>query len=127
MPRAAQPAWYERKVNDGVDLKQPGLYEWRIESVGVYIGQYTRGRRPNREYALNVARLAACQPYRKAKPDGFRHIHRALADAVNRGLPITRTLLENQTSKELRNAREQVLIAERRIEATKGGLPVLND
>jgi len=37
---------YVYKVERGVDVRLPGLYEWHIEGVGSYIGKYKRIRRP---------------------------------------------------------------------------------
>jgi len=65
-------------------------------------------------------------PYRKSKPDGFRLIHHALADAIRKRRTVTLILLENQVSKVDRNHREQELIMERKAEAAAGGLRVLN-
>jgi hypothetical protein len=103
-----------------------GLYEWRIEGIGCYIGQYTHVRRPRREYGLNVGRLLSGRPYRTRKPDGFRPIHKALARAVRGGHRVTLLLLENQAAKIDRNRREGELIMDRRVQAAFGGLPVLN-
>ena len=124
--RVLHPEWYREIVVPGVDPAQPGLYEWRIDGVGTYIGQYTHASRPGREYGLNVGRLLANRPYRKAKPSGFRRVHQELAKAAAAGRMITLTLLENQIVKVDRNRRERELIAERRIEAERGGMPVLN-
>jgi hypothetical protein len=118
--------WYRLVIVPGVDPGAPGLYEWRIEGIGCYIGQYTRARRPQREYDLNVGRKLAGRPYRKGNPDGFRKIHAALADAAEAGRPVTLTLLENQSDKADCNRRECELIEERRSRAADGGLPVLN-
>jgi hypothetical protein len=133
VPRAiSEPKWYDEKMLAGIDHAQPGIYEWRIDGIGVYIGQYTNVTRPRRAYGVSVANRLAGRPYRKGNPSGFRAIHIALAKAVccNRIEPgkigITLTILENQIDKESRNRRERALIAERRREAQKGGLPVLN-
>ena len=83
--------WYIYVVNDGVNVDQPGLYEWAIEGVGTYIGKYKRIRRPTKEYARNVVRLLNNKPYRVGNPNGFRRIHRELnvhtANAVKSGSP----------------------------------------
>lgn len=120
------PGWYKEIVIVGVDPERPGIYEWRIEGVGVYIGQYGRARRPRSEYKNNVSNILSGRPYRKGKPDGFRAIHRELAEAVRRGYHVTLTLLENVADKSSRNRRERELIADRRKEEDEGGLPVLN-
>lgn len=118
--------WYDEIFVEGVDGALPGIYEWRIEGIGVYIGQYTRVSRPRRRYTRNVDNIRAARPYRLGKPDGFRGIHRRLAEGVIDGRRITLALIENVPDKVGRNRRERELIAQRRDEATKGGLPVLN-
>ena len=121
-----RPDWYREVVVGAATFDLPGLYEWRIDGVGCYIGQFTRARRPRREYGLNVARILTGRPYRKGKPDRFRLIHRQLADAVRENRAITLLLLENESDRIRRNQREQELIALRRVEAEVCGLPVLN-
>jgi hypothetical protein len=87
--------WYAFIHVEGVDPDRPGIYEWKIEGRGSYIGKYTVFRRRRRHYRLNVANLLAGRPYRKGNHDGFRRIHRELKDAHLRGLLITLVLLEN--------------------------------
>ena len=125
-PGVQHPDWYQEIVVIGVSSDMPGLYEWRIEGAGCYIGQYTHVLRPRREYGLNIGRILAEKPYRKGKPEGFRLIHRELAKAVQAGRSITLTLLENHVLKADRNRRERELIVERRSEAVVTGLRVLN-
>jgi hypothetical protein len=59
--------WHVEIHVAGVDQNRPGVYEWRIEGVGVYIGQYTRTSRPRREYGKNVSNILNGRPYRKGK------------------------------------------------------------
>jgi hypothetical protein len=125
-PQVLHPGWYREIEVSGVSSEESGLYEWIIEGVGCYIGQYTHADRPRREYGLNVARVLECRPYRKSKPHGFRTIHRELARAVTEGRGITLKLLENQPDKERRNCRERKLIAERRAAYASTNLRVLN-
>ena len=104
-------------VNDGVDITRPGLYEWRIERHDLeghdsYIGKYKRIKRPTREYGRNVRRLLEGRSYRLNKPDGFRRIHRELAEAHRAGRKITLIILENAQESEI-NRRERELIAKR--------------
>ena len=121
MRLALAPGWYEETVLPGVDVERPGLYEWRIEGAGSYIGQYRWISRPRREYGLNVVRLLNDLPYRKRKPDGFRRIHRELVAALNEGRRIELLILEN-ADKPAINDRERVLIAERgNLNAPPGG------
>ncbi len=110
---ALAPDWYvEAPKPPNFDENRPGLYEWRIEGKGSYIGQYRWISRPRREYGLNVARLINDLPYRKGKPDGFRRIHRELASALMEGRRIELVFLENGERPAL-NARETELIRER--------------
>lgn len=120
------PNWYTEITLPGVDCKLPGLYEWRIEQVGIYVGQYTRSTRPRREYGKNVANILSNRPYRKGKPTAFRAVHQQLAQAVRDQRRITLTILENEIDKAARNRLERELIMQRRREADQGGLPVLN-
>ncbi|MHB1910399.1 MAG: hypothetical protein ACYCQJ_16260 [Nitrososphaerales archaeon] len=101
------------QFNSGVNFESPGLYEWKIETKGSYIGKYKSKRRPLKEYRRNVQRLCAGKDYRKGNPNGFRKIHRALFEALNKGLHIELIILENKPWGEELNAREHELILER--------------
>ena len=118
--------WYREQPVAGVDPALPGIYEWRIEGVGVYIGQYTRASRPRRQYGVNVANILNGRPYRQGKPNQFRAVHHHLAEAVRTRRLVTLALLENVIDKPSRNRRERELIEQRRREAHQGGLSVLN-
>ncbi len=110
---ALAPDWYvETSKPPGFDESRPGLYEWRIEGAGSYIGQYRWISRPRREYGLNVARLINDMPYRKGNPDGFRRIHRELASALLEGRRIELSFLENGERPAL-NDREREMIRQR--------------
>lgn len=102
--------WFEIEVEPGATLDRPGIYEWRIEGVGSYIGKFGSKSRPLNHYRRNVARLLDGRPYRKSKPDAFRHIHHALAAAVTAGTPVTLKILENPSATDI-NRRELELIA----------------
>jgi hypothetical protein len=104
-------------IANGVDEAQPLLYQWEIHDTQTgrllerYIGKAVRGsRRPLRHYERNVRRLLAHLPYRKGKPDGFRRVHRALAQAVAKGDRITLTLLQNVGPDEDINEAERLAI-----------------
>lgn len=114
------PDWYLLDVVDGVDLNRPGIYQWEIAGSGRYIGKYTRSSRPLKEYERNVRRLLAGEAYRPAKPDGFRYIHRALAEAVGEGRSITLSILEN-VDPALLGARERSLVRERQCNLNGSG------
>ena len=104
--------WYTLIVNDGTTLSLPGIYEWKIEGVGSYIGQYKHKYRPTREYERNVFKIATGRAYRPGKPDGFRRIHRELEAAHRDGRAITLIIVENCLDSE-RNQREAFHIAAR--------------
>ena len=104
--------WCTVTIPPTIDPAKPGLYEWRIERAGSYIGQYGRIRRPTKEYSRNVVRLLNGKPYRKGKPDGFRRIHRELEKAHREGRRIDLIILENAEKPDI-NGRERELIRER--------------
>ena len=93
--------WYREEKIEGVCPYLPGLYEWQIEGVGCYIGQYTHARRPRREYGLNVGRILANRPYRKNNLIGFRRVHHELAAAFVAGKAITLTLLGTKSRRRI--------------------------
>lgn len=97
-------------VADGVSLDLPGIYAWKIEGIGLYIGKFTRKSRPLREYNKNVTRLLRGEMYRPQNPMGFRPVHRALARAVDDGLGIELHILENCSPDNL-DTRERHLIS----------------
>jgi len=104
------------EIPKGVTLDLPGIYEWAITyadgSIRRYVGKYTRRSRPTREYHANVERILDKRPYRRATPDGFRQVHKELAEATREGRAIVLTILENAAPEDL-NRREQALIRER--------------
>jgi len=112
-PFVLQLNWYTYVVTPGVCEDTPGIYEWHIEGLGSYIGQYGRIRRPTKEYGRNVTRLLNGQPYRLGKTGGFRMIHKELERAHRGGVKITLTILENVEPRAARSIRERELIAER--------------
>lgn len=104
---------------------RPGIYEWRIiELVDgrlrfvAYVGKYTRINRPKKQYTRNVSRLDSGRPYRKAKPDGFRCVHRELLRAFQARVRIELHILENAERAWL-DARERAWIDRRRSEGVK--------
>ncbi|MBU2935989.1 MULTISPECIES: hypothetical protein [Pacificibacter] len=97
-------------VADGVSIDLPGIYAWKIDGIGIYVGKYTRKSRPLREYNKNVRHLLNGEMYRPQNPTGFRRVHHALARAVTDGLRIELHILENCSPENL-NAREQHLIS----------------
>ena len=80
--------WFTYVLPSGVREDRPGIYEWRIEGVGVYIGKYTRISRPKKQYTRNVSNLANRLPYRPRNPNGFRRIHKELERSERGKLPL---------------------------------------
>ena len=87
----------------------PGIYRWLIDGAPVYVGRFTHASRPLKEYHRNVERLLNGKPYRPRKPDGFRRIHKALAEAVTLERTISIEIVEN-VEPELLNIREKFWI-----------------
>jgi hypothetical protein len=102
-----------------------GIYEWRIDGVGVYVGQAKRLSSRMRAYPNNVRRILDKLPWRKNSKRDFRCVHHALRAAYEVGTPVTFTVLEN-CPPQLLNEREQYWIALRRSEFAGSGLKVLN-
>jgi hypothetical protein len=98
--------WYQVAIPEDIDLGLPGIYQWDIEGVGTYIGQSKNLRKRLWEYPNNLRKLAQGKPYRKSKPDAWRHIHLKLHDARTRGVGVTVTVIENCPLDEL-NERER--------------------
>lgn len=117
--------WWSQSDHAEIDLTQPGIYEWRLEEVGVYIGKSCRLRKRILEYPNNVRKLSIGAPYRKGAPLGFRDIHRGLKLAHDNLNGVVVSILENCSRCDL-NAREQHWINVRQHEAVNGGLRVLN-
>ena len=108
-------AWYSLTIADGADSDFPGLYEFEIEGVGSYIGKYTNLSQRRKLYSRNVCNLLNGKPHRKGKPEGFRRIHHALADAVRAGKTIKLIILENPS-------REKIYRRERELIGLRGTL-----
>lgn len=93
-------------IRSDVDQGKPLIYMWEIHDssevlFGRYVGKAIGGaERPLRHYKRNVDRLLAGEPYRKSNPDGYRLIHRALAEAVRRDFSISLTFLCNVLERE---------------------------
>jgi hypothetical protein len=105
--------WYSVTITDGANPDLPGLYEFKIDGVGSYIGKYTNFSQRCKLYSRNVDNLLNKRTYRKGKPNQFRRIHRELADAVRAGKRINLIVLENQDRGPKLNRREWELIRER--------------
>ncbi len=102
---------FERLDDLGQDAELgPVIYVWRM-GEDIYVGKSKNGvARAVREYANNIRRLRAGEPYRKSKPDKWRAVHLRLAEAVASGERITLEL--RSSSLETLNADEARLIAD---------------
>lgn len=118
-------AWWSLSAPAHIDLGLPGIYEWQLEGIGVYIGKSKRLKSRIREYPNNVRKLILGLPYRRGKACAFRAIHHSLRSAHDSIANTTVTVLENCMISEL-NARERHWITVRKAEAQAGGPPVLN-
>ena len=105
--------------------KGAGIYEWRIEGVGVYVGQAKRLAARMRAYPNNVRKLLEGRPWRKSADRPFRDVHYALRDAHEAGASVTFSILEN-CPPELLNERERYWIDRRREEIAGTGLKLFN-
>jgi hypothetical protein len=82
--------------DNGVNERQPLIYMWEImnrtgELVGRYVGKAKAGaERPRTHYARNVANILSGKPYRKGNAQGYRRIHRVLAEAHRLEYTVTR-------------------------------------
>ena len=106
MPKDLSPAdWFRFDIPAKIDLARPGIYEWRIEGVGSYVGQSCQLRRRLSQYAANLRRSRDGRSRLVAGSDRHGEINEALHAAVVAGRPVTVTVLENCELTEL-NARE---------------------
>jgi hypothetical protein len=81
--------------------------------LGRYVGKASRGsRRPLSHYKRNVMNILNGKPYRKGKPDGYRRVHRILAEAMSSGYRVRLSLLKNVEPNESINQVERILIKE---------------
>lgn len=125
MDKAFQSDWYALRNEEGFDLEKPGIYEWRIEGVGAYVGKALTLRKRIRAYPNNVRRMLKGLHWHGDPTREYRPIHKALHAAHIAGTPVQISVLESCESSN-RAAREQYWIKRRRSEAATGGLPVLN-
>lgn len=109
---AMPETWYRLLITEGVDTDLPGIYEWRIEGAGSYIGRYTYSSRPFGDYARHVRDLFLGDIYKPSDPDGWRRIHHELYAALLDGREIELIFVENCSADDL-NERKQVHKKER--------------
>jgi len=124
-PIALRPDWYAREIEATIDLDLPGIYEWRIEGVGVYVGKALRLKSRLRAYPNNVRRMLQGLHWHGDTTRDYRPIHHALREAHDCQAVVVVRVLE-VCLPETRNEREQYWIRLRRQEAAAGGPKVLN-
>lgn len=117
--------WFEVFCADGLSLDLPGIYEWRVETIGVYVGKAKRLKSRIRAYPNNVRRMTLGQPWHGNPERDYRPIHYALLRAYSENLPVSAVVLENCEA-ELRASRERHWIALRLEEERHGGPKLLN-
>lgn len=76
------------------DLHGAGIYLWQVGDES-YVGKASRLSRRLHQYLRNVDRIETGRPYRRANPDGFRRIHRALHAAKAGNARVMLTILES--------------------------------
>lgn len=85
--------WVTFDLPPDADLAGSGIYLWTIGTAS-YVGKAKHISSRRWEYMNNVRKIEAGLPYRKGRPDGFRAVHRALAEAKSAGQTIVWKLLE---------------------------------
>jgi hypothetical protein len=80
--------------DEGADLGGAGIYLWSAEGQ-TYVGKATRLGSRLKEYLRNIEKIERGKPYRKSNPDGFRAVHRHLAQARAKGAILEWSLLES--------------------------------
>lgn len=117
--------WWTLIIPPGINLAEPGIYEWRLDGIGIYVGKSCRLPRRIQEYPNNVRKLISGAPYRRNQPTGYRIVHHQLKQAYDSKIGVIVTVLENCARSEL-NERERYWIELRKSEAETGGPAVLN-
>ena len=117
--------FYTQNIASEFDLNAPGIYEWRIEGVGLYIGKALKLKSRIRAYPNNVRRLIAGEHWHGDPSREYRIIHKALRAAHDERVAVVVIVLEN-CHRDDRTMREQHWISRRLAEHRDGGLRLLN-
>lgn len=120
--------WFTRDIGPEFDIRAPGIYEWRIEGLGIYVGLTEQKLRTRiRAYRNNVRRHLAGSDYHGQAGGKYRVIHEAMKQAREEGRTVTVTVLQNcEKDLALLMLCEGEWIAKRRCEEAAGGPKVLN-
>ncbi|MBC7750410.1 MAG: hypothetical protein H7Z73_01640 [Candidatus Saccharibacteria bacterium] len=109
-----------KTVFNDVNQDLPLIYMWEIinlngEVFGRYVGKSIKADRPLKRYKLNVINILNKKPYHnKSKPDGYRAIHKKLAEAhIDGSYSIILTFLCNVLGSQNINEIEQYWIKEK--------------
>jgi hypothetical protein len=116
--------WYSR-VDADFDPCLPGVYEWRIPGVGLYVGKAKALHKRINEYPNNIRRMLDGLSWHGDPTKNYRLIHHELRKAYEEGRLVSVVVLENCESSK-RAERERWWIQKRREEALAGGPRVLN-
>jgi hypothetical protein len=103
----------------------PGIYEWKIDGEGVYVGKAKRLATRMRAYPNNVRKILNKVRWRAGSDRDFRAVHHALHKAHESGATVTFSVLEICVA-EFLNERERYWIGVRKAEELQTGLKVLN-
>jgi len=120
------PGWYIHHSAGSPDLRLSGVYEWRIEGVGIYVGKAKVLQNRILAYPRNVRRMMEGLPWHGNPDKEYRRVHKALLEAYQSGRGVSVCILEICPASD-RKAAEDRWIALRRLEAGAGGLALLND
>ena len=109
-----------REVDSDVDPSRPLIYLWEIRDsrgqlITCYVGKSSGGAaRPRKTYANNIRRLRAGLGWHGGSMDGYRVIHWAMSDAMDKRHEVTLRLICNVSSD------EDINVVERRERARLG-------
>jgi hypothetical protein len=101
-----------------IEENLPLIYMWEIRDnagtlIGRYVGKAKGGsKRPRKHYSKNVRNILDGKVYRKSKPNAFRRIHLALAEAERNDHSIVLYFLYNILVHENINEVEQSFISQ---------------
>jgi len=117
--------FYAQILGASFDLNAPGIYQWEIEGVGIYVGKALKLRSRIRAYPNNVRRMVAGLHWHGDPSKEFRPIHKHLREAHDNGTKVIVKVLEN-CHRDTRAEREQHWISQRLVEYRNGGPRLLN-
>ena len=117
--------WFSLVVAPNASLDEPGIYEWRIDGGGVYVGASRYLKKQIGAYPRNVANLISGGNWHGQPGRSFRPVHKGLSDAYRERRSVSVVVLENCAASALLE-RKRFWLALRRNEEAAGGPAVLN-